>query len=273
MALEDRLIALKRMGQPALTTRELEVECISLEKRRSERKENMAEAVVPKRNIRMMQQWSGSAYDSDSEPELCNAVFDCVSSEDELPLEDATHYQLVHEVKQEQRALARKGKEADPKVLYKRAFRRYNNNLEQRKNEPFKHPPPKFPRKGKFPAKPFNARQAGGQQGQQPQHENRPPAGPPNRLPNDPERKISDLMVLANCKKGQCFQCGQPGHYMNTDRCPLKDKCLVDKPCRICKEGLHSADDCVRMYQSAGNGANLQANQVDQDSDEDLNED
>ena len=90
--------------------------------------------------------------------------------------------------------------------------------------------------------------------------------------------RVMDLLKQANCQKGQCIQCGQEGHYMNTDRCPLKDKQLVDKPCRICKQGLHSADDCVRMYDLQGKqdqtpqqGAAGNANQVDLD-DESLND-
>jgi hypothetical protein len=31
--------------------------------------------------------------------------------------------------------------------------------------------------------------------------------------------------------------------------CALKDKPLVDKPCAKCGKGLHSADDCPKVFQ------------------------
>ena len=49
--------------------------------------------------------------------------------------------------------------------------------------------------------------------------------------------------------KGQCIQCGQSGHYMHQDACALKDKLLMDRACMKCGQGLHAADDCLKVYQ------------------------
>ena len=36
---------------------------------------------------------------------------------------------------------------------------------------------------------------------------------------------------------------------MGNDSCALKDKTLMDRPCVKCGKGLHSADDCLKVYQ------------------------
>jgi hypothetical protein len=36
---------------------------------------------------------------------------------------------------------------------------------------------------------------------------------------------------------------------MHNDKCALKDKALVDRPCAKCGQGLHSADDCPKVFQ------------------------
>ena len=73
--------------------------------------------------------------------------------------------------------------------------------------------------------------------------------GPPNPLDQGPKRNVYELLNLANCSKGQCIQCGYDGHFMKSDACALRDKSLMDKPCVKCGKGLHSADDCLRVYQ------------------------
>ena len=75
------------------------------------------------------------------------------------------------------------------------------------------------------------------------------PRGPPNPLDQGPKRNVYELLNLANCSKGQCIQCGYDGHFMKSDACALRDKSLMDKPCVKCGKGLHSADDCLRVYQ------------------------
>jgi hypothetical protein len=53
---------------------------------------------------------------------------------------------------------------------------------------------------------------------------------------------------------------------MHQDACALKDKFLVDKPCAKCGQGLHSADECLKVFQKhyvaqpQGNQANLVQN-------------
>ena len=94
-----------------------------------------------------------------------------------------------------------------------------------------------------------------------------PAAGPPIRLP-DPQRKtIQELLDAANCGRGDCVHCGNPGHMMRQDACALRGKPIVDRACPACKKGLHAADDCPRVFQRRSN----YAHQVSEDSD-DLND-
>ena len=65
----------------------------------------------------------------------------------------------------------------------------------------------------------------------------------------DNKRTIYELLTLANVQKGSCIQCGVEGHMMNNEACALRDRILVDKPCAMCGQGLHSADDCLKVYQ------------------------
>jgi hypothetical protein len=64
-----------------------------------------------------------------------------------------------------------------------------------------------------------------------------------------PRKTIFELLALANIQKGSCFQWGRQGHYMRADECALRDKPLMDRACAKCGQGLHSADDCLRVYQ------------------------
>ena len=75
------------------------------------------------------------------------------------------------------------------------------------------------------------------------------PRGPPERLDTTVPRTTYDLLDLAKVPKGSCIQCGYEGHYMHQDKCALRDKPLVDRPCVKCGKGLHSADDCLRVFQ------------------------
>ncbi len=58
-----------------------------------------------------------------------------------------------------------------------------------------------------------------------------------------------ELLALANIQKGSCIQCGQQGHYLQNDKCALRDRPLMDKACAKCGQGLHSADDCLKVFQ------------------------
>jgi hypothetical protein len=81
-----------------------------------------------------------------------------------------------------------------------------------------------------------------------PMGNSRAPQGPPNKLSNN-MRTIAELLTLANVERGCCIQCGQRGHILRQDACALRDKYLTDRACAKCGQGLHSADECLRVYQ------------------------
>ena len=74
-------------------------------------------------------------------------------------------------------------------------------------------------------------------------------AGPPDKLPIGHGKGTMELLNLAHCQRGQCIKCGVEGHYMNQDTCALRGKDVMDRPCIKCGQGLHAADDCVKVYQ------------------------
>ena len=87
-------------------------------------------------------------------------------------------------------------------------------------------------------------------QGAAPHGNHKAQRGPPNRLSDDPTRRtIYELISLAKIVKGSCIQCGLEGHYLSSDSCALKGKTLMDRACVKCGKGLHSADDCPKVYQ------------------------
>ena len=226
-SLEERVINRSRMGLPAFTAREIEKECLDLERRRDEMKSLRKDDYAGKRPGRLMQ--------CSEEVPLSSDEID--SSADEAEPGDEATYNLICLIKEQERKYARKGFAPDPKRAYRSAFRKFNQ----------KHPPPRFPRN----QGPYAARAVAGggpdpfQTGQNPN----PGRGPPNRLDTSVKRTIMELLTLANVTRGHCIQCAQDGHYMHGDACALKDKALVDRPCAKCGQGLHSADDCLRVFQ------------------------
>ncbi len=250
-ALEERLINRSRMGLPALSAREVEKECLDLERRRDERRDMAKEVGVGKRHARVMRVEEG---DSDVAVAVTSS-----SSEDELDIGDDGTYHLIQEIKQVRQRYAQKGRPIDQAKVYKKAVRNYNERY-----------PPRNPR-----GQPHGARQATGfnpgfnNAGQPnignprqaagfnaaPGNINPRPNGPPNRLDTSVRRTIPDLLTMANVVRGQCIQCGFEGHYMHNEKCALKDKPLVDRPCAKCGQGLHSADDCPKVFQREYGGA------------------
>ena len=227
-ALEERVINRSRMGLPAFTAREVEKECLDLERRREERREQARDAGVGKRHARVLQVQED---DTDDNPEMALSS----SSEDEVDIEDDGTYHLVNEIKQVRNRFAQKGKPFDQAKVYRKAVRNYNERF-----------PPRGQQRPR--AHPYGARQAAGFAVAQ-NNPNPRPNGPPNRLDTSVRRTIPDLLTLANVVKGHCIQCGAEGHYMHNDKCVLKDKPLVDRPCAKCGQGLHSADDCPKVFQ------------------------
>ena len=220
-SLEERVINRSRMGLPAFTAREIEKECLDLERRRDERRVQLnKEAVGRARPGRILQCSEDKRLFSDEN----NSSSEDPESADEAP------YGLVCLIKEQEKKYARRGFAPDPQRAYKSAFKKFNK----------RHPPPKFPRnQGPYAARAV----AVGLENQDPNR------GPPNKLDSSVKRTINELLTLANVTRGHCIQCGQENHYMHSDACALKDKFLVDRPCAKCGQGLHSADDCLRVFQ------------------------
>jgi len=218
-ALEERVINRSRMGLPAFTAREIEKECLDLERRRNERKQEPEKPSAAKYKAHKVQEeFSDSTTDSDSSSDSAHEE----GNEAELI--------LAAELQQQRAKYINRGLRVDPQKVYKRAFKRYNAKY-----------PPKFPAR-KPGREAQGARQAVG--GPAPVLR-----GPPNKLSEGPFKNISELLILANCTKGQCIQCGFDGHCMRNDICVLKDKPPVDRPCAKCGKGLHQADDCPKAFQ------------------------
>jgi hypothetical protein len=76
--------------------------------------------------------------------------------------------------------------------------------------------------------------------------------GPPNKLSDKPGKNFAQMLQDAKVNKGECLQCGQPGHNARSDACGLRGKPLVDRACAVCGKGLHNPDDCPRVYQKQG---------------------
>ena len=223
-ALEERVINRSRMGLPAFTAREIEKECLDLERRREERKSSLQEVGV---------RLKGRVQAIETLPDILSDD-DPNSSADEADVGDEGLYHLIREVKVQQNRYARAGRNVEPQKVFRKAFRSYNDKRQQQ---------PRYPRDN-----PYGARQVG--QGAAPQGNYQAQRGPPNRLSDNPTRRtILELISLANIVKGSCIQCGYEGHYMGNDSCALKDKTLMDRPCVKCGKGLHSADDCLKVYQ------------------------
>ena len=219
-ALEERVINRSRMGLPSFTAREIEKECLELEKRRDERRNNYGDPVFVKKHANARAAQVNRAFESSSD--------DKTSSDDDVDTsDDATHH-LVSAIKQEEKRYERKGKPFDRDRIYRRAFRQYNDKF-----------PPKRPWKNPSGQ---GVRQAGA-------YHNPAQQGPPNKLDTGKRRTVLELLTLANVTRGHCIQCGIEKHFMHSDACALKDKPLVDRPCVKCGTGLHSADDCPKVFQ------------------------
>ena len=216
--LEERILSRSRIGLPAFTAREIERECLDLENRRTERKQELAPR---KQNIRQVE-----VANDDSELDSSG-----LSSDDDQEEESAADY-LINEVKQQQQKYYKRNIQPDNKRIWKRAVKNYNEKFQRRPNY------------GKAPQ--FGARQAAGAGGllglPAPRQQ-----GPPNKM--EGHKPIHELLNLANCTKGQCIQCGADGHMMRNIQCALKDKQLVDRACAKCGKGLHGADDCPKVFQ------------------------
>ena len=213
LALEERIMNRSLMGLPALSARDVEKEALDLEQKRSERKQELkrlAQGYGKKHHV------NKATIDIDDDSESNS------SSEDDDDEGDSEHPRdyLVNEIKLQKQRYLQRGKPVDHKKVYKRAFKSYNQ---------------KYASKDKGKPYHYGARAA--------------QDGPPNRMEKGDRKPINELLNLANVQRGQCIQCGFEGHMMRNIACALKDKPLVDRACVKCGTGLHSADDCPKVYQ------------------------
>lgn len=222
-ALEERVINRSRMGLPAFNAREIEKECLDLEKRRDERKVEARDG-AHKRHGRVLKATVDVSGSESSD-----------SSDDEIDLGDEGVHHLVNEIKDVKKQYADRGRNIDPRRVYRKAIRNYNDRFQNERAQPrYQRGPQAF----------HGARQAAGNPAPMDVRQ-----GPPNKLDTSQRRTVSELLELANCARGRCIQCGSDGHYMHSDKCVLRDKVLVDRPCVKCGQGLHMADDCPKVYQ------------------------
>jgi hypothetical protein len=219
-ALEERIINRSRMGLPALNSREIEKECLDLEARRNERKVELAGAPAKKYNVRQ----AAAVIPDESDIDLSD-LSDDEGQEEEDPVEV-----LINEVKHQQLRYQQRGLPVDGRKVWKRAVKNYNNKFQGR---PFQG------KQAQYGARQLAAGMIGLPAPQQ--------QGPPGKL--EGHLPIHELLSLANCARGQCIQCGGDGHIMRNIACALKDKPLMSSACAKCSKGLHSADDCPRVFQ------------------------
>jgi len=237
-AFEARMKTRQLVGASPLKAREMEKECLDIEREKLERRQSNAENGLNKRHVRMMHLEQQEALESEDE---------LISSEDEAEPADEATYDFVREIRQQEQRFVRAGRPIDKDAAMRRAVRNFNGRqpqkvFGQRKGQgAFK---PKY-----APAQ--GARQAAGV----PAGQGYPPraqVAPPNPLANQNQgirKTIEELLALANCPRGNCIKCGQPGHMMNNDACALRDKPLMDRPCMMCGVGLHQANNCMVAFQ------------------------
>ena len=178
------------------------------------------EAKRKERKLELKQAFQGKKHQINrANVEIDDDDLDSSSDEGEEDVEqEHPNDYLVNEIKLQRQRYIQRGRPVDEQKVRRRAFRNYNQ---------------KFSGKNQSKQHPYGARAAQG--------------GPPNKL--EGFKPIHELLDLANVQKGQCLQCGSDGHMMRNMACALKDKPLVDKPCAKCGKGLHSADDCPKVFQ------------------------
>jgi hypothetical protein len=249
-SLDDRMRIHLSMGKPEMTCREVEKEAIELERARDERREEGKKSVKatlpqqnPKKFVRQAQ-INMVTEDSDSfstDEEEVNTDF----SEEEVD-EEANHW--IFRMEQAKRYYAKQGKKLTPQQLRTKVTQKFNRDRGRYQK--------------RFPGPKAAAAAAQVQNWR----------GPPEKLETDKRRNIMELLTLANVNKGECIQCGTPGHMLGKDECSLRNRPLMDRPCAKCGKGLHSADDCLRGFSSQFRGkAEPAAANVAQEEDDDLN--
>jgi len=282
-ALTERILTRQRNGNRDFLARELERECINLDKARTAKREEIMKDLSTKyaKNrfvsqtgayaIQDASSWDQVSLNSRSNPypgeeydtssgarQLVN--FSPTASSDEDEEEASREIFLARQIHRERNKFVAAGAPIDERKVMKGAVNKYN----QRYSRPprklvgevaYQQPqakedaPPRV-----YPSRPQHApavphRTPAQVPYQQPMAT---PVGtyPPDAIRDPRNRPIQELISLSKCVRGQCIQCGLTGHLMGRDACPLKDKPLVSAPCIACGQGLHASNDCVRIFQN-----------------------
>ena len=235
--LEERILSRTRNGLPPFTTRELEKECQELERRRDERRLE-ASQFYPRPQAQMKINRRGNVR-------VCQSVEPSRSSDEECASSDGAEDdtgELIAEIKYQAKKYAGRGKRFDKAKILEKVQK-------------------KFVKKD-APVRPVAATATTTAQVLM--------NGPPLRIPEQQQQRMSipELLARANCERGECIHCGNPGHYMKREGCPLLGKPIVDRACPVCKKGLHAADDCLRVFQKRTGAAQM----IDTDDSDGLNE-
>ena len=137
-ALEERVINRTRMGLPPFTAREIEKECLDLEKRRDERKTSLQEQGAVKRH--------GNVRRIAVAPPIVDSDLDSLpsSSDSDHGNDDDLTYHIIKEVKHYKNMYAQQGRRFDERKVTDKVIKNFNKY------------PPKQPRGHQ----PFGARQA-----------------------------------------------------------------------------------------------------------------
>jgi hypothetical protein len=256
-ALEERILNRTRMGQPAFTARELEKECIELEQRRLDSKQEKAkEKARAMGRVHMITRTPvtraakpAQVYQVHESPSMAmsddSSVGNSSDEETQDNLAELAGDLFAGEVRRVEAKYIAKGIVPDKQRVFRRAIKGFNKR--QRPNERYKPKPAVAAVTSTGVSVPVS--------------------GPPNKLPESPRKPIQELLALANCARGDCLHCGVTGHMMTSDACPLRGKPLVDRACMKCKKGLHPVDDCLSVFQQPSKPAVAHVYESSDDSD------
>ena len=278
-ALEERILNRTRMGQPPFSAMDLEKECILLEQRRAEYKQDKTRSHEKVMAIRQVQ-----AMAQPAPPRVVRTVYrvqgnqdpDSYSSDtasDEEPednLADLAGDLFAGEIRRVEARYMAKGIIPDRQRVFRRAIRGFNKRQFQGD---------KYQR-DRYPSDRNNNNRGNRYDRYNEKSQSKPSvaavtstgasvpsSGPPNKLPDSPRKPINELLALANCARGDCIHCGVTGHMMTSDSCTLRGKPLMDRACTKCKKGLHPVDDCLSVFQQP-----TVAHIYESSSDSDLND-
>lgn len=275
-ALEERILNRTRMGQPPFSVMDLEKECILLEQRRAEYKQDKGKAqgkvmtvrqvhaikqTAPPRAIKTIYQIQGS-----QSPDSCSS--DSTSDEEsEDNLASLAGDLFAGEIRRVEARYQAKGIIPDRQRVFRRAIRGFNKRQFQGDRYPRDRYPNDRNRGNRYDRYADKSQSKPSVAAVTSTGASIPTSGPPNKLPDSPRKPINELLALANCTRGDCIHCGVTGHMMTSDACPLRGKPLMDRACTKCKKGLHPVDDCLSVFQQP-----TVAHVYESSSDSDLND-